>query len=155
MLDSLNTDVKKLAPLLDQMNPDEWVRQGAPYSYVEQWKTSKIEIGYFQLSAQSMAKQPDKISAVLDTFFRLESLQLQLGSLIDGVRKYHNPAVADVMQAFVNEGSRNHDQMREYAVDLAKEKEHEYEVMDKEAQRCRAIISKQPPSISKQPPSRK
>ena len=148
MLDSLQADVQKLAPLLDQMNPDEWVRRGAPYSYVEQWKSSKTELGYFQTSARSMAKRPEQLSLVLDTFFRLEALDRQLGSLIEGVRKYHNPAVADVMQAFLNEGSRNHDQMRQYTLDLAKDKEHEFEVMDSEAQRCRAVISRQPPAAT-------
>lgn len=146
MLDVLQTDVQRLRPLLDQMNPDEWVRRGAPDSYVEQWKNLKTEMGYFQISAQSMAKHPEKLSLVLDTFFRLEHLQRQLGSLIEGVRKYHNPAVADAMQAFVDEGSRGRDQMRQYTLDLAKDKEHEYEVMDSEAQRCRAMISRQPAS---------
>jgi hypothetical protein len=144
MVDGMEAQVKQLMPMLDQMKPDDWVKQGAPYAYVQQWQTLKTELGYFQSSAEALAKQPDKMPVALDTYFRLESLQTQLGSLIGGVRKYHNPAVADVMQAFADQGSRNHDQMRQFVLDLANDKEHEFQVMDKEAQRCRGILSRQP-----------
>lgn len=144
MLDNLKVQVTQLSPLLDQMKPDDWVKQGAPYAYVQQWQALKIELGYFQTSAESLAKKPDKMPLALDTYFRLESLQSQLASLIAGVRKYHNPSVADIMQALVDEGNRNHGQMRQYVIDLANDQEHEFEVMDAEAQRCRSMLSRQP-----------
>jgi hypothetical protein len=143
-LDSLQTQTRRLPPLLARMNPDVWVKMGAPYSYVEQKKTAENEIQYFNTSADSLARDPDKLSQALDTYFRLEALDTELSSLINGVRKYDNPAVADIMQAVLNEGSRNTTQFRQYITDLAAQREHEYQVMDHEAQRCRGVISRQP-----------
>ncbi len=143
-LDSLQTQTRRLSPLLARMNPDVWVKMGAPYSYVEQKKTAENEIGYFNTSADSLARDPDKLSQALDTYFRLEALDTELASLINGVRKYDNPAVADIMQGVLNEGGRNTTQFRQYITDLAAQREHEYQVMDHEAQRCRGNISRQP-----------
>jgi folylpolyglutamate synthase/dihydropteroate synthase len=150
MLDSLQAGIQRINPMLDQMKPEDWVQRGAPYAYVEQWKNSKVELGYFQTSAQALARRPEKLSQALDTFFRLEALDRQLRSLIQGARKYHNPAAANAMQAFLDEGSRNHDQMRQYVVDLARDKEQEFKVMDSEAQRCRSIVSRQPSAAGRQ-----
>ncbi len=146
MLDALRAQTARLAPLLTRMQPEVWVKAGAPYAYVEQKGTAQSEVEYFNTSAKRLAQDPDKLSLALDTYFRLEALENELVSLIGGVRRYDNPATAEIMQAVVDEGSRNTNRFRQYLTDLASEREAEYKVMDREAQRCRGVLSRQPAS---------
>jgi uncharacterized membrane protein len=60
------------------------------------------------------------------------------------VRKYQNPALASIMQSVIAENSTNRDRLRQYLQDLATQKEQEFEVADREAQRCRAAMLQQP-----------
>ncbi len=70
------------------------------------------------------------------------TLEVVLTSLVDGARKYQNPALADLLRSLMNENSASRQQLRQYIVDLAAAKEQELKVMDGEAQRCRQITSK-------------
>ncbi len=144
MLDGLQAQTGRLKPLLERMQPEQWVKAGAPYAYVQQKSTAANEADYFNISAKRMAADPDKLSLAMDTYFRMEALDGELMTLIAGVRKYDNPATADIMQAVVDEGSRNITQFRQYLTDLAAQREQEYQVMDRESQRCRGILSRQP-----------
>ena len=145
MLASLQARARQLAPVLDQLKPAEWVRSGAPQASVGQWTTAKNELRYLLGSTETLAKDPEKLPAALDTFFRMQALDSTLGSVIEGTRKYQNPAIADLVQAIANENDQNRDRLKQYLVDLASEKEHELQVMDAEAQRCRASVSNQKP----------
>jgi hypothetical protein len=64
---------------------------------------------------------------------------------VEGVRNYQNPAVGDLLLGVAAENSENRDKLRQYITDLALTKEQEFEVADKEAQRCRGMLSKQTP----------
>jgi hypothetical protein len=75
-----------------------------------------------------------------------------LTSLIDGVRKYQNPALADLLRSVLSENNASRQQLRQYLMDLASIKEQEFKVMDEEAQRCRESISKLPTAV---PPKKK
>jgi hypothetical protein len=44
------------------------------------------------------------------------------------------------------ENSANRDKLRQYITDLAAAKEQEFDVADKEAQRCRGMLTKQTPA---------
>ncbi len=143
-LDALSSQAKRLKPILDQLTPQEWVAKGAPQTYVSQWKGAQDELGYLVGSAQALAKEPERLTVALDTYFRLQSLELRLNSLVDGVRNYQNPAVGDLLIGVLAENSSNRDKLRQYITDLAGTKEKEFEVADKEAQRCRGIMSRQP-----------
>jgi ABC-type transporter Mla subunit MlaD len=145
MLASLQARAKQLAPVLDQLKPAEWVRNGAPQEYAAQWTTAKNELSYLLGAAQTLAKDPEKLPAALDTLFRMQALDNTLRSVIEGTRKYQNPAIADLLQAIANENDQNRDRLKQYVLDLASDKEHELQVMDAEAQRCRASISNQKP----------
>jgi ABC-type transporter Mla subunit MlaD len=145
MLASLQARAKQLAPVLDQLKPAEWARSGAPQEYAGQWTTAKNELRYLLGAAETLAKDPEKLPAALDTLFRMQALDSTLGSVIEGTRKYQNPAIADLVQAIANENDQNRDRLKQYVLDLASEKEHELQVMDAEAQRCRASISNQKP----------
>ena len=47
------------------------------------------------------------------------------------------------------ENSTNRDRLRQYLQDLATQKEEEFQVADREAQRCRAALLKQPAPTTK------
>jgi len=135
----------RLQPLVDQIHPKEWVASGATETYFQQWNSARSQAETLKLSSDNLVRQPERLSAALDTYFRLQNLEVVLTSLIDGVRKYQNPALADLLRSVLSENSDSRQQLRQYLVDLAAIKEQEFKVMDEEAQRCRESISKPPP----------
>jgi hypothetical protein len=123
---------------------DGMVANGAPQTYIQQWNGAQKELQYLLTSIDSLSKQPERVPLALDTYFRMESIQATLGSVFEGIRKYQNPALAELLQGVVNENSTNREGLRQYIQDLAMEKEQEYQVIDKEAQRCRGMLLNQP-----------
>lgn len=141
---ALSAQAARLKPILDQLTPQQWVAKGAPQTYVQQWKGAEDELGYVVNSAKALEKQPERLTLALDTYFRLQSLEMRLNSLADGVRTYQNPAVGDLLLGVLAENSLNRDHLRQYITDLAAQKEQEFQIVDKEAQRCRGVLSRQP-----------
>jgi len=141
---NLDIQAQHLQPVLDQVHPEAWIAKGAPDAYVTQWKSSEAELRYLLQSSQAFAHQPDRLPLALDTYFRMQSMETMLGSLIEGIRKYQNAAVGDLVQGIMNENSGNRERLRQYIVDLATEKEQEFQIADREAQRCRGTILRQP-----------
>lgn len=148
LLDSLSKQAERLKPILDQLNPQEWVAKGAPQGYVTQLKSAKDELGYLVGSAQHLTKQPERLTLALETYFRMQALDSTLNSLAEGVRKYRNPAVADLMKGLMTENSNNREKLRLYIVDLANTQEQQFKVVDEEAQRCRGMLGRQAPGSS-------
>ena len=144
LLEALSAQANRLKPILDQLTPQEWVAKGAPQTYVSQWKGAEDELGYLVGSAKELEKQPERLTLALDAYFRMQSLEMRLNSLVDGVRNYQNPAVGDLLIGVLAENSSNRDKLRQYITDLAGTKEKEFEIADREAQRCRGSISRQP-----------
>ena len=138
----LSAQAVRLKPLLDQLTPQDWVAKGAPQAYVSQWRDAKLELEYLTTAAAALEKQPDKLTAAMDTYFRLQSLEFRLDSLIEGVRKYHNPAVGDLLLGVVRANSANRDGLRQYITDLATQQEQTLSIMEQEAQRCRVEVNK-------------
>jgi uncharacterized membrane protein YccC len=134
----------RIQPLVEQVRPKEWVAKGASDTYVQQWDSAHAQAQTVKLSADNLVREPERLSAALDTYFRLQNLEVVLTSLIDGVRKYQNPALADLLRSVLSENNASRQQLRQYLVDLAAIKEQEFKVMDEEAQRCRESISKLP-----------
>ncbi len=146
MLTNLEARARQLGPMLDRLKPDDWIRNGAPQAYAAQVTGARDEVNYLVGSAQKLAADPENMPAALDTLFRMQALNSTLGSALEGMRKYGNPAIADLVQAMADENDHNRDRLKQYVIDLATDKEHELKVMDAEAQRCRAAISNQRPS---------
>jgi hypothetical protein len=140
---TLSAQADRLKPILDQLTPEEWVANGGPAAYVQQWQSAREELGYLNDAAAVLEKQPEKLTAALDTYFRLQSIEWRLLSLADGVRKYQDPAVGDMLVAVLGDNSANRDQLRQYISALAVQKEQEFTVLDKEAQRCRVDANRQ------------
>ncbi|MEQ1946323.1 MAG: hypothetical protein ABL995_03995 [Bryobacteraceae bacterium] len=141
---SLASQAERLRPILDQLTPDQWQSKGAPAAYVAQLKSAKDEVGYLTDVAAKFKQQPERLPLALDTYFRLQSVELQVSTLVEGVRRYQNPAVGDLLVSVMAANAENRDQLRQYIADLAQTKEDEFRVVDQEAQRCRGILTRQP-----------
>ena len=63
------------------------------------------------------------------------------GSLEQGLRKYQTPAAAAALAALSGENGANRSRLERYLVSLAADQEQQLQVMDSEAQRCRASLS--------------
>jgi len=149
LLDSLDLQAQHVKPIIDQVKPETWVAKGAPKAYVTQWTTAQAELKYLLGSSEALSKQPERLTLALETYFRIQALESTLSSVTEGIRKYQNPALADLMQSVVTENSSNADKLRQYVQDLAAQKEQEFQIADREAQRCRETLVKQPASNSK------
>ena len=144
LIDALTTQAQHLKPLIDQVQPTDWLSKGAPDAYVSQWNTTQAQLKYLISSSDAFSRQPERLSLGLDIYFRMQAVDSTLGSLTEGVRKYQNPALASIMQSVIAENSTNRDRLRQYLQDLATQKEEEFQVADREAQRCRAALLQQP-----------
>ncbi len=147
-LTSLAEQAQRLTPILDQLTPEKWQAKGAPAAYAAQWRSARSEVGYLLAAVESTKKQPEKLSLALETLFRLQAVEAQVDSLVEGVRKYQNPAVGELLTSVVSANSANRDQLRQYITDLAEIKEQEFQVVDREAQRCRGALMRQAPARS-------
>jgi hypothetical protein len=144
MLAELAAQVQRFQPILDQANPRAWVQAGAPETYVAQLQSTRNEVGYLTATAKALAERPDKLSLALEALFRMQAVESFLRSLGEGIRRYQNPALADLLNGLMGETLASRDRLRSYVVDLAAIKEQELAIMDQEAQRCRAQLSRQP-----------
>jgi len=143
LLEDLDRGTQQLKPVIEQVQPQAWVAKGAPEAYVQQWRTAQDELKYLLSSSENLAKQPDRLPLALYTYFRMQAMESTFGSVIEGIRKYQNPALADLVHAFVAENGTNRDRLRQYIQDLATQKEQEFKVADREAQRCRGALVQQ------------
>ncbi len=152
-IQEIPADAGRLRPILEQIKPQEWVAKGAPQAYVGQLASTRTQVDGLVSSAGLLMKEPEKLTAALDTFLRLQTIELMLHSLAEGVRRYQNPALADLLLGMVSENGATRQHLQQYLVDLAVEKEQECAIMDKEAQRCRGTLSRQPARpVTKQAP---
>ena len=143
---ALAAQAERLKPVLEQLTPEQWQSKGAPATYVAQWHAAQDEVGYVLRAADALGKQPDKLSLAFETYFRMQAVEAQINSLVEGVRRYQNPAVGDLMISVMAANSTNRDQLRQYITDLAETKEQEFQIADKEAQRCRGMLVRQTPA---------
>ena len=134
--------------LLAQLKPEQWSSRGAPSAYVDQVKQTRQFTSYLILQAQALGREPAKLSVALDTFLRLDHLQSLLDSVTAGVREYQNASLADLMATAVGQNLAVREQLKEYARELAVEREKEWEIANQEAQRCRATLSRRPPAAA-------
>jgi len=150
----LAAQIAQLQPLLAGLTPQEWVKKGAPEAYVAQWQGAQQELGYLDQTTRALEKQPEKLSAALDVYFRLQGVEWRLESLSEGARKYQNPAAGDQLAQAVGAHAAKRDQLRQYISDLASQNEQEYAVVEREAQRCRVEQNRAAPAPTKSPAKR-
>jgi len=140
VLREIGAHAGRLLPVLDQLDAPAWVAKGASDTYVAQLESSRQQTHALSDEAAALARNPEKLSGALQLFFRMEALENMLNSLQEGARKYQSPQVAQSMGALFGEGGANRERLRGYIVNLAAEREQQFAVMDREAQRCRASL---------------
>ena len=140
-IEGLTSYSKRLIPILDQVKASEW--RGAPDGYASQQKLVKSQLDSIAVLTQNLAKDPERLPMILDLFFRYENFDLSLASLVEGVRRYQNPAVADLLTGLRNEHAPARQGLKDYMLELASTKDQEFRIVDQEAQRCRGTILKQ------------
>ncbi len=144
MLRSLKSGSERYQPILEEVKPQEWMAKGAPEAYVKQLKALRDEIGYLQQTADELSKKPDRTTKALEAYLRLQSVNSMMDSIVEGVRRYQNPAVADLLEGIMNENGDIAQQLRDYLVELVASKENECRIANEEAQRCRATLINRP-----------
>jgi hypothetical protein len=140
VLQEMSADAERLLPALDKVDAQGWMAKGASETYLEQLDSSKQQARAMADAAKALARNPDKLSASLELFFRMEGLETMLGSLQEGIRKYQGAQAAQSLAGLYAEGGANRERFRRYIVNLAAEREQQFEVMDREAQRCRGTL---------------
>jgi hypothetical protein len=140
VLQEIGAHAGRLLPVLDQLDVPAWVAKGASDTYVAQLESSRQQTQAVADEAAALARNPEKLSGALQLFFRMEALGKMLNSLQEGARRYQAPQVAQSLAALFGEGGVNRERLRGYIVNLAAERESQFEVMDREAQRCRATL---------------
>lgn len=136
-------EVERLRPLLEQLQPERWTAAGAPQTYEKQWKDALTNIGYVQNAAARLARQPAKLTVAVETLVRLELLAELASSISRAVRKYQNPAVADLLDSEINAAAAGRDWLRQHVMELAAVRDQELTSAEQEAQQCRERTLKQ------------
>ena len=134
----------RIEPMLKQLNPADWVAKGAPQTYVAQWNSALSEIQSIRIDMANLGQRPDQMSDGLKALFRIGSYHQGLRSLMGAVRRYQNPALADLIESVAAEDQGDVERMQQYLLELAGDKERQFDVVNTEAQRCRGMLSKQP-----------
>ena len=127
--------------MLDNVDARSWVARGASDTYLAQLQSSKDQARALADGAKTLARHPEQLSASLEIYFRIQGLETMLGSLAEGIRKYQTPAAAQALIALAAQNGANRDRLQKYVVNLAAERERDLQVMDREAQRCRGILT--------------
>ncbi len=141
---AIAANAERLVPMMDQIKPEDWVAKGASETYVQQWKTSETQCKALVADANALAQSPEKLTDVLKVLFRVQFLEIAMGSLEEGLRKYQNPALAELLNGTRAENIPNREKLQQFAIDLADQREQDYKVADAEAQRCRNQLVTKP-----------
>jgi hypothetical protein len=148
-LATISSDLKRISPIFEQLRPAEWVKAGASETYTQQLKSTQEQLDGARIVIGSLSRTPEKLGVAVDAYFRLETLEMMLGSLGDGLRRYQNPALADLLAGTWADGSGSRMELRKYVHDLASVKDDELAVMDREAQACRTQNVRRPAARKK------
>jgi hypothetical protein len=143
-IEKIAPEVARLAPLLNQLQPDKWVAAGAPEAYHRQWKDCVDSIPQIEALTARWAAKPLQLSLAAETLVRLETYLQHAASLSQAVRRYQNPAMAEILEGEVLAAGASRDWIRQYVLDLSRQREGELEVAQSEADRCRIQLAKPP-----------
>lgn len=149
VLQGISAHAARVLPLLDRADARQWSAKGAPDAYAAQLQSAKDQAQALVGEAKAAAANPEKLSAELRILFREQGLETLLVSVAEATRKYQDAAAAQELVALAAESGANRDRLEQYVVNLAGEREKEYQVMDQEAQRCRAQVLGPATSVKK------
>jgi hypothetical protein len=150
VLQQIGAFAGRLTPALDRLDPREWAAKGASQTYLAQLESSKEQARALVDQSRVLARNPEKLSACLEVLFRIQGIDAMLSSLVEGARRYQS-GEADALQSLAVQDGASRDRLQRYIVNLASEREHDLEVMDREAQRCRGLVSQTPSKPVRKP----
>jgi hypothetical protein len=149
VLQELSAHATRLLAALDRADAKSWIEKGASETYAAQLQSSKAQARALADGAKALARNPETLPAALEVLFRVQGLETMLGSVAEAMRKYQGADAAQELIALSAEGGANRDRLQQYVVNLAAERDQEYQVMDKEAQRCRGMVLAAPAATAK------
>jgi hypothetical protein len=140
VLVGIGNHAARVLPALDQADAQAWAAKGAAQAYAAQLQSSKEQARALADGAKALAGSPETLSGELEVLFREQGLETLLNSVAEAMRKYQSADAAQQLVALAAESGAYRDRLQRYVVNLAAEREKEFQVMDKEAQRCRAEV---------------
>jgi len=146
VLDEISAHAGRLLQQLDRVDAPAWVNKGASETYVAQLQSAKEQARALADGAKALSRNPERLSAGLVVLFRIQALETMIGSLVEGLRHYQGAGDAQALAALSAENGANRDRFQRYLVNLAADEEQRVEVMDREAQRCRSLMTGPAPS---------
>src|SRR4051794_30318939 len=86
IITNLQNDTSNLQPLLRQINPQDWYdKKGAPSTYILQWQSAQQQLNDVLFASRLFSQKAESLSMGLDTYFRLEALEVTERALAEGV----------------------------------------------------------------------
>jgi hypothetical protein len=149
VLQEMSAHAGRLVTALERVDARAWVNKGASETYVEQLQSAKEQARALTDGAKALSQSPEKLSEGLVVLFRVQGLDSMLASLVEGIRRYDGADAAQKLAALAAEGGANRDRFQRYLVSLAADQDQRLQVMDKEAQRCRAQLAAPAPHTGK------
>ena len=147
VFNGISLHASRIEPMLRQLRPNDWVAKGAPDTYVAQWNSTLEQLHAIQSDMSALAAHPDQMTECMKALFRVQASHRALNSLMGGLRRYQNPALAELIESVAAEDQSALDRLEQYVLELAGEKDRQYAVVDREAQRCRATLSREPAAV--------
>lgn len=145
MLRQLVEHADRYRTTVDKLPVVEWVNQKqASQTYLKQQEVVLTEVGHLKTVADRLSNAPEKLSLALDIYFRLQALESVTAALAEGVSKYENAEKAAVLNQLVSDNSNTRLKLRQYMIDLSVNKEQEFAIVEREAQRCQAELNRNP-----------
>lgn len=136
-LDDLKASLAAIPPEFNRLSLNLWREAGAPEAYFQQLDSAKRQIPSLIAAIDDLRLAPDRLSIALEIFLRFDSLDRMQRSLMEAFRKYDTPAAADSIEARFVASAPSRDRFRLYLIDLAADRDRQFDVLIKEAQRCR------------------
>ena len=152
-LNRIAKQTARLAPLLEQVHAQEWVAKGASETYAAQLESIRGQVQAVGTEMTAIAQHPDNMQDCLKGLFRVQTLHGSMQSLMGGLRRYQNAALADLIESVALEDQGDLEKLQNHILDLANRREQDYLIVDHEAQRCRAEISREPASKTTKRPT--
>src|ERR1044071_3052724 len=91
VMKQIGENAGRMLPLLDQIDARSWVQKGASDTYIAQVESCREQARAAIAGAEALTRNPEKLSASLELFFRVQALESMLASLVEGIRRYQNP----------------------------------------------------------------
>jgi hypothetical protein len=148
----LGQQMDALAPQIERFDTAQW--SGAAAAYTEQRTTASKEAGFAAAAAKQLAERPTGLSKAFELHLRVQAVEGLVMGLAAASRDYQRDSVAETTLNMMAESREPHSRLRDYIMDLAASKDQELAAIDEEAQRCRAVMLRQPLATPATKPAR-